>query len=239
MRVGITYSALLLVLFGGLLLPQCNVIKQTQVDTSLEGKWLRELDTLEMVASASILYNNQNQRFKAKFRTNGGERVWGQFTKFGFEGARILFSRDSVQALNRLERTYYAGSIAGLDALGLPTISDYDLMMSWVFGIVLQQEDFQKKDSLWMTPGGLTVKLITADSIGVRHLEVFEPSREQWASLQWMDIKKVDGELWAKERTLGIGTEGLEVTLSTNTLEKNGPYDLPFEVPSSYEVIRP
>ena len=74
--------------------------------------------------------------------------------------ARILFSRDSVQALNRLERTYYSGTIAGLDALGLPAISDYDLMMSWMFGVVLQQDDFQKEDSLWLPPRDWLLKVL-------------------------------------------------------------------------------
>ena len=88
----------------------------------------------------------------------------------------VCFSRDSVQALNRLERTYYSGTIAGLDALGLPAISDYDLMMSWMFGVVLQQDDFQKEDSLWLSPAGLMVKIIASDSLGVNHLEVYENS---------------------------------------------------------------
>ena len=239
MRQSISYGALLFVLVAGLLMTQCKVLKQRQQPASLEAKWLKGLDTLEMTTSATILYDNQSQRFKAKFRTNDGERVWGQFTKFGFEGARILFSRDSVQALNRLERTYYSGSISGLDALGLPAISDYDLMMSWMFGVVLQQDDFQKEDSLWLSPAGLMVKFIASDTLGVNHLEVYEPSIEQWATLQWRNVGELEGGLWAKDRSLIIQAEGLEVSLSTNSLEKKGPYDLPFEVPSSYEVIQP
>ena len=54
-----------------------------------------------------------------------------------------------------------------------------------------------------------------------------------------MNIGELEGGLWAKDRTLIIQAEGLEVFLSTNSLEKKGPYDLPFEVPSSYEVIQP
>lgn len=239
MRQSISYGTLLLVLVAGLLMPQCKVLKQRQQPVSLAGQWLKGLDTLEMITSASILYDNQSQRFKAKFRTNGGEKVWGQFTKFGFEGARILFSRDSVQALNRLERTYYSGTIAGLVALGLPAISDYDLMMSWMFGVVLQQDDFQKEDSLWLSPAGLLIKIIALDTLGVNHLEVYEPSIEQWATLQWKNVEELEGGLWARDRTLIVEEEGLEVSLSTNSLEKKGPYDLPFEVPSSYEVIQP
>ena len=239
MRQSISYGALLLVLVLGLFMTCCKVLKQKQQFASLGGNWLKGLDTLEMITSASILYDNQSQRFKAKFRTNGGERVWGQFTKFGFEGARILFSRDSVQALNRLERTYYSGTIAGLDALGLPAISDYDLMMSWMFGVVLDQDDFQKEDSLWLSPAGLPVKIIASDALGLNHLEVYEPSIEQWATLQWMNIEDLEGGLWAKDRTLIVEAAGLEVSLSTNSLEKKGPYDIPFEVPSSYEVIEP
>ena len=239
MRIVSPYRVLFLLLCTVLLLSQCNVFRQGQVDASMEGDWLEGLDTLEMVSAASILYDNQTQRFKAKFRTNGGEKVWGQFTKFGFEGARVLFSRDSVQAINRLDRTYYVGAIAGLDALGLPAISDYDLMISWLFGLVLQPEDFRKKDSLWLSPEGLSVQLIASDSLGIRHLMVYEPSLNQWASLQWMNIKEIEGLLWADARSLAIEAEGLELTLSTNTLDKKGPYDLPFEVPSSYEVIQP
>ena len=240
MRIGITYSTLLLMLVTGSLMTQCKVLKQREMDASLEEvKWLKGLDTLEMVTAVSILYDNQSQRFKAKFRTNGGEKVWGQFTRFGFEGARVLFSRDSVRALNRLERTYYTGTITGLDALGLPAISDYDLMMSWIFGVVFQKEDFRKVDSLWLSPAGLMVKIIASDSIGVNHLEVYEPSLEQWVTLQWGNIKELGGELWAKDRALIVEVEGLEVSLSTNSMENKGPYDLPFEVPSSYEVIQP
>lgn len=239
MRQSISYGALLSVLVVGLMMPQCKVLNQGAPNSPLEGHWLKGLDTLEMATSAIIFYDNQSQRFKAKFRTNGGERVWGQFTKFGFEGARILFSRDSVQALNRLERTYYSGTIAGLDALGLPAISDYDLMISWMFGVVLQKEDFQKEDSLWISPAGLAVKIIASDALGVNHLDVYEPSIEQWVTLQWVNIKELEGGLWAKDRTLIVESEGLEVSLSTNSMEKKGPYDLPFEVPSSYEVIHP
>ena len=83
---------LFLLLCTVLLLSQCNVFRQGQVDASMEGDWLEGLDTLEMVSAASILYDNQTQRFKAKFRRME-EKVWGQFTKFGFEGARVLFSR--------------------------------------------------------------------------------------------------------------------------------------------------
>ena len=145
------------------------------------------------------------------------------------KGLEFYSPRDSVQALNRLERTYYSGTIAGLDALGLPAISDYDLMMSWMFGVVLQQDDFQKEDSLWLSPAGLVVKIIALDTLGVNHLEVYEPSIEQWATLQWMNVEEeLEGGLWAKDRTLIVEAEGLEVSLSTNSLEKKGPYDLSF-----------
>ena len=91
-------------------------------------------------------------------------------------------------------------------------------MMSWIFGVVLQPDDFRKKDSLWLSPAGLMVQLIASDSLGIRHLMVYEPSLNQWASLQWMNIKEIEGLLWADTRSLAIEAEGLEVSLSTNSL---------------------
>ena len=47
MRIVSPYRVLFLLLCTVLLLSQCNVFSQGQVDASMEGDWLEGLDTLE------------------------------------------------------------------------------------------------------------------------------------------------------------------------------------------------
>ena len=233
------YAPIIWVLSGALLLSQCKVKDRFPSQETLQGPQSISFDTLQLVGAVSVKYIKLTQKFKVKFRTNGGDQLWGQFTKFGFEGGRLLLNKDSVQALNRLDRTYYSGTITGLDALGLPVLSDYDLMMSWLLGKPLSEEHLIKKDNFWYSSAGSKINILTNDSMGLTSIEVYEPTWGYWVHLSWSDFSDIEGGQWATKRSLAIKENGWEVSLSTNTLEFKGPYDLSFEVPSTYEFIKP
>ena len=233
------YAPTLWVLVAALLLSQCRVKGKLPSQEALQAPQSISWDTMQLVGAVSLKDSKQTQKFKAKFRTNGGNQLWGQFTKFGFEGGRLLLDKDSLKALNRLDRTYYSGPITGLDALGIPVLSDYDLMMSWVLGKTLLEENLIKSDTFWHSPAGSKINILAKDSVCLTKIEVYEPTWGYWVQLSWSDFSDIQGNQWAAQRSLAIKENGWEVNLSTNALEFKGPYDLSFDVPSTYEFIEP
>ncbi|MEN2992030.1 MAG: DUF4292 domain-containing protein [Bacteroidia bacterium] len=75
----------------------------------------------------AVYKNGSEQQFSLRLLVRGDSLLWASASAFGLEGLRLLWRRDSVFLLNRLERTAYIGPVDSLRHF-LPALSAQDLV---------------------------------------------------------------------------------------------------------------
>ncbi|MCS7162442.1 MAG: DUF4292 domain-containing protein [Bacteroidia bacterium] len=75
----------------------------------------------------AVYKNGREQHFFLRLLVQGDSLLWASASVFGFEGLRLLWRRDSVFLLNRLEQAAYIGPVDSLRHF-LPALGVQDLV---------------------------------------------------------------------------------------------------------------
>ncbi|MGB0862667.1 MAG: DUF4292 domain-containing protein [Saprospiraceae bacterium] len=121
------WNGLILIFLVGMLgMTSCKSTTAVQTDGSVQTKPARfllkkmETNALDFEwfnGKAKIKYVDmtQNRSIKASIRIQKGKQIWMSFSLFGFEGARVKITPDSVFVINRINKEYTAKSLSYLE----------------------------------------------------------------------------------------------------------------------------
>ncbi len=68
-----------------------------------------QYENLSLKFSAEMFIGEESQEFSGMIRMEKDSAIWISLRSYNIEGARILFTQDSVKFINRLEKSYYVG----------------------------------------------------------------------------------------------------------------------------------
>lgn len=68
-----------------------------------------QYENLSLKFSAEMFVGEESQEFSGIIRMQKDSAIWISLRSYNIEGARILFTQDSVKFINRLEKSYYVG----------------------------------------------------------------------------------------------------------------------------------
>lgn len=91
-------------------------------------------NTLSLKFSAKYISKKEEQGFNGAIRIVKNEKIWISITPMlGIEAFRVLITQDSVQMVNRLNKTYFKGDYQIVNEL-LQTPFDFDMLQSFIVG---------------------------------------------------------------------------------------------------------
>lgn len=244
----------LLIIISGILLFQtsCSLFKRGAKKEEKVYKDLRNLldqqniDYDWFATKSNVDLNSPMGTISANFqlRIRKDSAIWLSASKFGFEAVRAFITKDSIFAVIRLGRTYYAESIDSLsNAFGIP--GDLAILQEVLVG------------NPWLPEKAETYYSYNPDSISVsaeyngyriqhgcytpmKQLDYTTVSGEegQQARIVYGDYKELDGQYKIPyfrhyQISDGYGEEGT-AAFNFKEVEINVPQEMPFSIPKSY-----
>lgn len=208
-----------------------------------------KVDVNWLSGKGKIYFKGNGQSIRGTFtiRMKKDSVIWMNVKKFGIEGARMLITRDSVYAINRLEKSYIAKDISFVQQeYNLP--ADFQALQEVLLGnaIMVDNELDVAIDELQYHLEDKDAELQRAywfDGYDFRlHRMVFEePRQARKVSVEQKEFKQVNEKInFSYFRQLNIDSpDSGEVTveLTYTDVEVNVPKTIKFDIPSRYRYI--
>ncbi|MBC8314622.1 MAG: DUF4292 domain-containing protein [Bacteroidetes bacterium] len=269
----ISWNLILIAMSAILLLASCktqrSIIKKPIREEGADYlfKKLKEhelkFDWLSARFSADYKNGNQESSFSGQIRINKDSIIWLSLSVMGIEGLRIMISQDSINYINRLNKTYVIGDWFDLNRF-LNTNIDYDILQSFLIG---NDISFYEEGKFKATIDKNEYKLIAvarskmkkyirnhkdALKVFIQNIwlnpETFKITRADVKETRKQNIKldatyssfeEIKNQLFPREMTYQINTENrifIDVAFSRINIDK--ALTFPFRIPSSYARVR-
>ena len=113
-----------------------ELLKENQFDF----KWL------SAKFSADMELDGNNESFNGSMRIRKDSVIWMIITKQGFEGARVMITKDSIRFLDKVNKKYFMGTYDTISKM-LHTDLDFEIMQSMLVGnsVEFYEEDEKLK----------------------------------------------------------------------------------------------
>ena len=181
----------------------------------------------------------------SKFRIVKDSVIWISVSKFGFEAGRALITKDSVFAMERIQKTYIKTSIselsekAGLE-LSYSFIEDF-LIGNPYLDQIDNQVSFTDSDSLHVMPNlgeYLIDHIFLSSDYKLRKTTIADNKNDVTAELSYDDYKALDAEQFFSYLRDIIIDSKLEpptsVSINFSNPEINVEKAIKFSIPDSY-----
>jgi len=182
----------------------------------------------------------------AKLVMKKDEAIWMSAGLLGFEGVRVLITKDSVKILNKLQKEYTATSLAYIqEKIGLP--ADFATLQDLLIGnavfvnpadaaltkegnnytITIRDAKFQNILTVLM-PGYLP---------SVSRLNDTDPAANRSAELMYNNYKQVGGRNFSTARDIRVSYKNnIRIKLNFQSSDFDGEVTTPFSVLSGYKI---
>lgn len=231
-------------------LSACKSRKQAQVGTisnqMIEGYWANQLNYTFMNMKAKISFTDKGAttNVTANFMMIKDSILWGSFSVFGFEGARVLITKDSFKMLNRLNNTYmvrdldYLKSYLGFD-VKLGELQDimignapYDPMYYRLIKTDSIEELQAQSGSILNTIGmNSSLQTILSKFSSTKHIQTADFSYGSYKQFTEVTLPStIIGKIF-----LGDRNADLDVDYQSANRDIKSSY--PFAVPKNYKTI--
>lgn len=230
-----------------------KLLKENQFDF----KWL------SAKFSADMVLDGNNESFNGLMRVRKDSVIWMIISKMGFEGARIMITKDSVKFLDKVNKKYFTGTHDTISKM-LHTDLDFEIMQSMLVGnsVEFYEEDEKlkagkdkdssqyilstvRKRKLKRILKGHDVPKDLVQSIWMENklwkitrIFMTDHNTNRTFDAFYNDFQKTDSALFPFHVKFDIKAERevmVEFDYSKVTLNK--PQEFPFTVPESYERI--
>jgi hypothetical protein len=172
--------------------------------------------------------------------------IWLNVRKLGIEAARVLITRDSVIALNRLEKTYRAQAMEALQRdynlpAGFALLQHTLLASAWVAdNMPLEADTIEGAHRLRGNNGQLGAEYRLEEGRFLLRREVFvQQMVSRIISLDFEGYKKTPENQWfpylRRVEAFSPETGQLRLDIEFSDLELNVPKNYRFEIPEHYE----
>jgi len=231
-------------------------------ENELQYEWL----SVRAATNAEI--GDKKMDITMKFRIRRDSAIWISISPaLGIEIARIIITEDSLKFLNRLEKTYFKGSINYLDRLS-PVSINYQMLQALITGnnIVIREEQESDKPDKYKVeiddgkyllstlksrkykktvkgkkPGDITVNRIWLEpksfKIAKSEIRNFKSNKTVLASYEQFEPLE-DQHLAHLVEVIMQADQHVTLKLSYSRATINKPLKMPFRIPSKYTPRR-
>jgi len=201
-----------------------------------------DFETFALKAKCKYEDEDRNVTFTANFKIKKDEKIWVSATLFGIEGARALITPDSVQMINRIERSYYSESIEKLQEIsGLPV--DFGMLQNLITGkILLLNEDTSisqtegKYELATALEGILGIAFINDASFLMSNQNVKDEALNSEMNIEYSEYGKVDQYDYPFQTNIYVtGEKEITLDLSISSVELNEKQSYSFSINKNYD----
>lgn len=180
----------------------------------------------------------------AKLIMKKDEVIWLSAGLMGFEGIRVMITKDSVKVLNKLQKEYTASSLAYLqEKIGLPL--DFAMLQDLLIGNAV----FVNKESATMEKEATKYNLTTEDKkfknlltvlisgylLSESRLSDLDPAQKRSATLLYNDYRSVSGRNFSALRDIKVNYKtNISIKLNYRSADFDGEVTTPFSIPTGY-----
>lgn len=215
-----------------------------------------QFEWLSAKANTSVSFDDQSLSFNTHIRIRKDSAIWISATiPPGIEGARMLFTNDTVQLIDRLHSTYYKGSYQYLDTL-FNTHLDYATLQALIttnfegfttaFGNYLLTDTSQYYGWLAAVPSSNSNNAVSMqwiihffkENAHVSDLSIDESLSNRKLLAQYKNIQESSGQFFPFQINFQIEAEkNADISLTFEKIEINKPLEFPFKIPVNYKPI--
>ena len=226
------------------------VVEQQPVEEETVASIISKLNTIDFKTfsgKVDVDYDDgkgNGRSVTAKLVMKKDEAIWLSAGLLGFEGVRVLITKDSVKILNKLQKEYTATSLAYLqDKIGLPV--DFATVQNLLIGNVVfvnsenasktkqsngytitSQDEHFKNLLTVLLPGYLPSSI---------ELNDVDPEQNRSAQLLYNSYKSVAGRNFSTSRNIKVNYKNnITIKLNFQSYDFDGEVTTPFSVPSGY-----
>ena len=218
---------------------------------------------LNIKFNAEVKFNKKSNSFSGNARIRKDSAIWlAIYPLLGIEAARVVITPDSIKFLNRVEQTYYCGSIKYMNTL-LGTTLDFDILQSLLIG-----NDFSSyennvfkasvdgKQYLLSTIGRRKLKKhlkntqdtlvfmqdiwLDPDNYKIVKVHIKQLKEMQKLDVAYSDFMKVDTLLFPKTiQYIAVNDKNkIEINIDNSKVTTNGTISFPFVVSDKYDRVK-
>lgn len=200
-----------------------------------------------MVAKAKMDYedNNMSIGFSSNMVLRRDSVVWMNFTKFGFEAARVLITKDTICILNRVDKTYVKENLNYFNEKYKVAL-DFEIIQQILLGNFISRSEKGITSSSDSTHYKLMMKNATDELFFSIFPQNFRPASmklsqdDQGRSLNIIldDYRMLDEKHFSYERDINTSGESEKYTIDLQIRFTEVIFDAPkkfkFDIPSRY-----
>ena len=203
-------------------------------------------------SNVKIVQNNKTIRAVATIRMKEDSVIWMSAKKFGFEGGRILITRDSFFMINRLEKSYiaepfsYIRNMTGLSSTG-DNLSDFRNLYDLILGNVILKTE-EKYDVEIKVPhyhmkkeadGLASEYVISGNNFTLAKMKFSQSTQNKTAVCTFEGYKSMaNDKLFSYIRNLNLysrETGQLDLEMEFSKVKFDEPVGIQFSIPKHYE----
>ncbi len=201
-----------------------------------------DFDTFSAKAKCKYEDEDRNLSFTTNLRVKKDEIIWVSATMFGIEGARAYITPETVQVINRLERSYYSESIEKLQEIsGLPV--DFYMLQNMITGKILLINDgttINQKDGSYQLQTALedifSIAFLDEANFLMTRQNVTDDVLNSEMDIIYSDYQSVGQFDFPYESSVHVtGEKEIKVELDVSSVELNKDLSFPFNINKNYE----
>ncbi len=218
----------------------------------------------QLSAKFTMVYVDDKSKtnLRGQLRIRNDSLIWMSITPaLGIEAARVKLTNDSIEFINRLNKTYFAGKYELIDSV-LNTTVDFSLLQSMFVGNDLTQYDVNKfrssvdnglyrmtirerrKIKKYIKKGEIDTRVLVQqiwldpETFRIARIDVKEQGEDENKKVQvfYSDYVDVEGQLFpSKIRVEITSNKSISIDVDFSKIVINSPLSFPFKIPGKYE----
>lgn len=268
-----TILVVFVLVLSGTMVTSCKAKKELKAELKEQGfsflynKMMENQISFDYLnARFSLVYEQDKNKtnLKGQLRIKNDSVIWLSFTPaLGIEAARVLLTNDSIEFMNRLNKTFFSGKYELVDSL-LHTTIDYAIIQSMLVGNDLTQYDVNKfrssvdnglyrmtirerrKIKRFIKKGELNTRVLVQqiwldpETYRIARIDIKEQGEDNNNKLRvfYRDYIEVGDQLFPSEMRIEIvSNKSIFIDVDFNKVTMNNPLRFPFKIPSKYENL--
>jgi rRNA maturation endonuclease Nob1 len=194
-------------------------------------------------ADISVDQNGSNNSGVAELRMRQDSILWVEIADpiIGFKAIRAFAMSDTVAYINRLDKTYFAGSYNYVEkklGTGIPFPFIFKVFQGRLFSTEQRPEI---RENRYVIEEKYDDGNSYFAQVEPRYLDCVTQeyyTAKDWIKISYSDYKVVRGNRFPHKISVQVfGTQNLTATFTVRELETSGPFKTPFKVSSKYERV--
>lgn len=201
------------------------------------AQWVR------IKSNVSVTQNGSTQKGGAEIRMCQDSIMWAEISDpiIGLKVIRAFAMADTVAMMNKIDRTYFAGSYAKVEQK-LGTSIAFPLIFNVFQGALFVQDvDLETIETHYTIKGEDANGNLMIAEMEPFHFDVVHQkyrSKTDMIDVIYSDYREIDGYRYPFNIKVEVsGREQLKADFSVKTLETGGPWKTPFKVSSKYDRL--